>query len=610
MSVKRAEGFDAAVGALRWLIWRGLLVFFYVFQTHAGYGQFVDVSNEMDVITNHIGGYHGSGLSMADFNGDGYDDLSFTQFEGFLLFYLGNGTSFDPIQLELPYYPHEAKAIVWADIDNDGDQDLFVTYRLAPNRMYRNVNDLVFEDISEVCGIDQSDRRSYGASFGDYDSDGLLDLFVANYVSGQDVPHNELYHNLGGGIFEDVTESLELGGIVEQSFQGHWVDFNEDELLDLHLIRDRLCWANKYYEQQPEGSETLFVDQAHNMGLDYSINAMSTSIADYDRDNDQDIYLAAGEFEGNFLLNNDGGLFTPFVPQDSDSVEVHRLSWAANWLDADNDGWEDLHVCTGFSIYTNYPSILLQYPDVPDHFFWNNGGQFTQDTGVLFSQNVLSFSSAIGDFNNDGFPDLVSNRVGEYAQVLRGIPNSNHWIKLRLEGTVSNRDGVGAKIRVYFGGEMNYRMTFCGENYMGQNSRWEMFGLGSENVLDSITVSWPSGIVDVYEEVPSQQSLILTEGETAVPDPCPNLGDGCPGCTYLAACNYQPEALIDNGTCDFSCFLQETFCGLGTTWDSMLAQCVQVQPSSCPTDLNGDGVTNIVDLLAFLVDFNVECPEQ
>jgi hypothetical protein len=106
---------------------------------------------------------------------------------------------------------HEAKSVVWVDIDNDGDQDLFITYRLEPNRMYLNHGGLIMEDISETCGILIADRRSYGASFGDYDNDGLLDLFVANYVSGSDEPFNELYHNLGNGQFEEVTFESSYG---------------------------------------------------------------------------------------------------------------------------------------------------------------------------------------------------------------------------------------------------------------------------------------------------------------------------------------------------------------------------------------------------------------
>ena len=154
--------------------------------------------------------------------------------------------------------------ILWSDIDNDGDQDLFITYRLAPNKMFRNDNGS-FVDVSATCGINQGARKSYGACFGDYDKDGFLDLFVANYTSSFDeYAFNELYRNEGDGTFEDVTESSGMFGVTGiQSFQGQWVDFNGDQLLDLHVIRDRVIYANHFFEQQPEGAITPFIESAN-----------------------------------------------------------------------------------------------------------------------------------------------------------------------------------------------------------------------------------------------------------------------------------------------------------------------------------------------------------
>ena len=567
--------------------------------------QLVDVSNELGLYTDHTGGNWGAGISMADFNNDGKDDLSFAHYGGLLKFYRGNGVGFEEVVLNLPEYLKEAKGILWADIDNDGDQDLFVSYRLSPNKMYLNDGGLSFTDISGVCGIAQSAQRSYGASFGDYDNDGLLDLFVANYIIGQDYPHNELYRNLGGGFFEDVTLDSEIGEVTDNSFQGHWVDFDEDGILDLHVIQDRLCFENKYYRQ----SEGSFVNEASAMGLDYSINCMSTSVADYDRDHDFDLYLAAGMFEGNFLLDNMGGNFSPHIVESGDSTAVHRTSWAANWFDADNDGWEDLHVATGFSEFSLYPQVFMSYSDVPNHFFWNNEGVFEKDTSAVLSANQLSFATAVGDFNGDGFPDLVSHTLGEYAQVLKSTPNGNSWIKVMLEGVESNRDGIGAKISLFADGEVSYRMTFCGENYMGQNSRWEIFGLGNQTVADSLQVSWPSGIEDVFYDLDALQYFVVVEGSSADLGPCPNLPSGCLGCTYAEACNFEEQAMLEDGSCDFSCFDGSASCGPGTEWHEQLGQCVQTEMNDCPADINNDGVVTMTDLLWFLSDFNQACPE-
>lgn len=565
---------------------------------------FLDVSNQLNLESDQTGGYLGAGISLADFNGDGKDDLSLAHHGGQLKFYVGANGSFNPIALSLPDYPYEAKSITWVDIDNDGDQDLFITYRLQPNRMFINEGNLTMVDVSETCGLIVADRRSYGASFGDYDNDGFLDLFVANYVSPGDEPFNELYHNLGNGLFEEVTFQMGMGQPLDQSFQGQWVDFNEDGLLDLHLIRDRLCFDNYYYEQQEDGT---FENTAEARGLDLSVNAMCTSTADYDLDDDQDLYVSAGMFEGNFLMTNDNGVFDPYSAATGDSVEVNLTSWAATWLDADNDGWEDLHVCTGFSIYTNYPTILSQYSDVPDQFFWNDEGAFDEDDSGLFDSNVLSFSSASSDYNHDGFPDLFSNAVGEYVQVLEAQPNDNHWLKIHLEGTVSNRDGVGAKIGIYRNGLIGSRTTHCGESFLSQSSRWEHFGLGLNTEIDSVLIHWPSGTVDHYYNLIPDMSVFALEGETAGAVPPCSEGP-CPGCIYAMACNFDSDATEDDGSCDFSCWNDAVACGQGTFWDEQTQQCAII-PSTCPTDLNEDGVTSILDLLVFLVAFDNDCSE-
>lgn len=555
-------------------------------------GLFLDVSDEINIYSDHTDGYWGTGLSLADFNGDGLDDLTLAHHSGDLRFYLGNGAGFEEVELGLSDYPFEAKAPIWADIDNDGDQDLFITYRLAPNKLYRNGGGLNFEDISSLCGINQMSYRSYGASFGDFDNDGLLDLFVANYAYGQDPPLNELYRNLGNGQFEDVTMEFAMGEAVTHSFQGHWVDFNEDGLLDLHLIRDRLDFDNRYYKQLDDGT---FIEDAHAMGLDLSINAMCTSTADYDRDFDQDLYMSAGMWEGNFFMINDGGDFSQHEPDIGDNLEVNLTSWGANWLDADNNGWEDLHVCTGFSTYTLYPMVFDLYADVPDQCFWNDMGIFQADTTGLFDENVLSFCAAVGDINLDGFPDIVNHAVGEHAQILTAVPNDNHWIRLQLQGTVSNRDGIGSKIKVYSDELLGYRMTYCGENYLSQNSRWEHFGLGTIALIDSVVVEWPSGTIDVYHDLISNQSLLLTEGET--------LAETVYGCTYVGACNYDALAEVDDGFCDFSCLMETTICSTGLHWNAATAQC----ELSCSADFTQDGYVQVDDLLLLLGSFEDGC---
>ena len=133
------------------------------------------------------------------------------------------------------------------------------------------------------------------------------------------------------------------------------------------------------------------------------------------------------------------------------------------------------------------------------------------------------------------------------------------------------------------------------------------FGLAQVTAIDSVVVTWPTGTSETWNGLDVDQLHTLTEGEAAALNPCPNLGGSCQGCTYSEACNFEPEALIDDGTCFFDCFVNSASCGPGTVWDSMAQVCVELD--DCPTDINSDGITNIPDLLWFLADFGVACPE-
>jgi len=142
---------------------------------------------------------------------------------------------------------------------------------------------------------------------------------------------------------------------------------------------------------------------------------------------------------------------------------------------------------------------------------------------------------------------------------------------------------------------------------LSQSSRWEHFGIGLSTALDSLVIEWPSGIVDRYYDLEPNQSMMALEGETlGVSPPCS--GDTCPGCMYSLACNFDANATEDNGSCDFDCWTDAVACGAGTIWDEALQQCFVV-PSDCPTDLNEDGVTSVLDLLVFLIAFNNQCEE-
>jgi hypothetical protein len=549
----------------------------------------------MGVLTDHTGGYLGTGVSFADFNGDGKDDLSFGHHEGDLRFYVSTDGGFEELDLGLITPEVQSKGLLWADIDNDGDQDLFAAFRLAPNKLWINEGDMNMVDVSETSGIAQDNRRSFGPAFGDFDRDGRIDLFVSNYGYGVDIPQgNELYRNLGDGTFEEVSVDLGMGGANLQSFQAQWVDVDRDGWLDLNVIRDRFIYPNLFYMNNGSSGEVTFEESAESMGLDVAINCMSTCAHDYDRDGDIDFFLSGG-LEGNVFLQNDGsGNFTDIT---TESLAMNQICWAGQWIDVDSDGWEELHVATSIAVYVDYPAIIYQFNQEPDELFTNNQGTL-EETGTLFqSVTSLGYSTAIGDYNDDGFVDLVSHHIGPTPEFRTSTPNENNWLKVRLEGTESNRDAIGSKIEIWRGGNYWYRETYCGEGYLSQNSRWEHFGLGSATEVDSVTIHWPNGLVETWQETEANQNLLLTEGTA----PCQ---DSCSGCTYSNACNFNTSATIDDGTCDFSCFFDEVICGQGSIWNQNTAQC----EVSCFGDLNNNGTIDVEDLLVFLSAFASVCP--
>ena len=547
---------------------------------HSVHAQLVNVTNDLLLSTDHTSGYLGSGVSFADFNGDDIDDLTFGHHAGQIKYYQGDGVGFEEIQLNIDNDVNESKSVLWADIDNDGDQDLLITNRNASNRFWLNNGNMQFTDITSSCGISTSNiSKSYGASFGDYDNDGFIDLYICNYHTDVINIKNELYHNNGDGTFTDVTVSSGVGNGLQQSFQSTWIDIDNDRFLDLYVINDRLDYPNSFYLNNGDGT---FADMAPVWGADLSIYAMSSTFGDYDCDGDMDLYVTNGS-AGNILLSNNINQGMGFINVTSSlGVEVNQICWGACFMDHQNDSWLDLYVGTGVSGNTDYPAMFDEYPAQSNAFFSSTGSSSVQDISSETPEGIQhTFSIATGDFNNDGFPDLVSHQVGLHATVISSTPNDNHFLKVRPQGTTVNRDAIGAEVHVYHSSaqntdpnEVKIDVVFCGDKYLSQNSRYLQFGLGSSTQIDSVVVHWPGGEIESFQGLLIDNSVVLVEGSSV--QYCPN-----------------PSA----------------FCGSGTIWDEGTQTCISFMPEDlCPTDVNNDGFTSIHDLLLLLGQFGTFCP--
>ncbi|MDE0722722.1 MAG: CRTAC1 family protein, partial [Flavobacteriales bacterium] len=436
-----------------------------------------------------------------------------------------------------------------------------------------------FTDITESTGIStQDDTKSYGASFGDYNNDGFLDLYICNYHTDIDLSTNELYQNNGDGTFTNVTVLAGVGNGLAQSFQSTFIDIDQDGHLDLHVINDRLENLNVFYKNNGDGT---FFDMSNMWSVNLGFYAMSSSFGDYDRDGDMDLYVT-NALPGNSLMRNDLNISGNFVDiAIQEGVVVSQICWGASWFDHNNDTWPDLYVASGTSAYTEIPNVFDDYGYQPNQFFINDGWSPMTNASLSTPLNdQYSFAVATGDYNNDGFPDIVSHQIGGYAIVLAGTPNDNHYLKIRPQGVTVNRDAIGAVVEVFHSGGVEMNVVFCGDKYLAQNSRHLHFGLGTSTQIDSVVVQWPGAAVESFHGISIDTSIVLIEGSS-----------------------------LDGGTND-ECPDPWNFCGVGTVWDEASETCISIFTEDvCPSDLNNDGITNVPDLLELLSNFGTICTE-
>lgn len=498
---------------------RYLTLSLYLFAISA-YGQmhFADVAAAVG-IEHSYDGVLGGGVSFYDFNGDGLDDLTLATGEGEPLhFYQNEDGQFVKLT---PLVPHEgqAKQVLWADIDNDGDADLFVAEYTGQNRLYLNVGDLVFEDITESAGLILNENTTYGACFGDYDRDGWLDLYIGERVPSMSSEnrHYLLRNNAdpssAGITFTDVTA---FSGTIDTNkipFCSSFLDYNNDRWPDLYTAHDKYGKLNTLLENNgnpTDGMGTTFTDASQASNADIGIDAMCVNAGDFNNDGRIDIYVTNTP-GGSVLLQNLGPLgingqvkFADVAP--FTGVGFYGTGWGSVFLDADLDCDLDLYV-SGTLEGTN---------EIPSAFYENEGnGSFSQPDAGFIGDTTSTYSNAWGDFNNDGFPDIVAqNQSPHFTQLWQNGGGDHHWLKLELEGVLSNRDGVGSLIEVYIGNMYQMRYTQCGSGFLGQNSGTEIVGLGAAEVIDSIVVTWPTGHVDRLFEVNADQKILLVEGST------------------------------------------------------------------------------------------------
>ena len=461
------------------------------------FAQFDDYSDIWTVPSGGYDAFYGNGLSVFDFNQDNQDDLTVIYpDQGIAGFRLENNQLVQDFFIPLPL---NLKQLIWADFNNDGDKELFVTAYGGGLFLFDYVNGEMIQ-ISEafssiVFGF------HYGASAADYDNDGDLDIFVCQYFNYQlgNGYANLLFRNDGNFIFTEIGESLGVNAITNNSFQSVWLDFNRDGWQDLYVINDKNI-PNLFFQNN---NGLSFTEIAGLNNSNIAMSCMSNSISDFNRDGYFDVFITDGVTPV-LLQGNNSGIFTE-VANDVGFVPF-ETGWGALWIDDNFDGWDDIHICQGGTVLTA----------MNNQYYQNNGGSFV-GINSFDLESKASFVNAKGDFNGDCLPDfVVMNASPNSYDVWKGKSNGNNYIKLELEGSVSNKDAAGAIVETYSNSGLTMKAVLYGDNYISQSSNVLLYGVGDSEIVDSICVYWPRGLVEKFYNIEVNHSYLIKEGSSEI----------------------------------------------------------------------------------------------
>ena len=495
----------------------------------------------------------GAGAAFFDADGDGLPDIllingkdwapSTRRTPSALYHNNGDGT-FTNITagsgLDLDMY---GMGVAIADYDNDGREDVYIT-ALGGDHLFHNEGRGRFVDVTKASGVSNA-AFGTSAAWLDYDRDGKVDLFVGNYVqwspkgdlwcsldgvsksyctpeSYQGAPA-KLFHNLGGGKFEDVSHRAGIDDPTSKSLGISVFDYNGDGWPDIFVAND--TQPNKLYRNNKNGT---FTDQALSAGVAFSEDgvargAMGTDTSDYDRSGRP--HLLVGNFTNQMLglYHNEGtGLFVDEAPKSTvGRASLLSLTFGAFFFDYDLDGWPDILAANGHieeEIGRVQPKV--QYREPP--LLFHNAGNGTFDdasasVGDEFRRPIVARGAAYADFDHDGDLDvLVSTNNGSAVLLRNDGGNRNHFISIRTRGVVSNRDGIGAVVRVESAGGRQWNTVRTGSSYCSQSDLALTFGLGKDTAVTAVDVEWPSGAKDHVAGVLADQFLTIEEGKGVV----------------------------------------------------------------------------------------------
>jgi hypothetical protein len=443
-----------------------------------------------------------------------------------------------------------AYGVCVGDYNNDGFEDLFLTY-YGQNKLYRNNGDGTFTNVTEKAGLlYPTTRFGSGCTFFDYNRDGWLDLFVANYViedlatapkpslaipncnyegvatncgpTGLPAPQHFLYSNNGDGTFTDVSKESGIAAVIgSYGFTALAFDADEDGWQDIFVACDAtpsLLLLNNHDGTFRE--EALLRGVALGPG-GVSMAGMGVSAGDYNLDGHLDLVKTHFQNQATGLYRNNGKAdFDDVTGTAGLSAERRFINWGTVLVDLDNDGYPDILNVTG-TVYPELEKVYAKYPaHSPRIIFRNQGnGKFVElgdEAGPGITAKHQSRGAAFGDFDNDGDIDVVIMNRNEPPSLLRNdAPPGNHWIKVRLEGTKSNRSALGSRVLVHYSGKVQAQCLTSQSSFLSSNDPRLHFGLGKVTAVD-IDIIWPTGIKESFKNVAADQLVTIREGEGIV----------------------------------------------------------------------------------------------
>lgn len=474
----------------------------------AAQAQFVDRSSQSGI--NNVG--FNRGVSIVDYDQDGWEDIYFTRLSGSNMLYRNNGddTYTNLSEAANLAYDEASMSAAWGDLDNDGWPDLVLGNRDVPSKIYHNNGDGTFTDQSEILGFAIT-AKVQAVLLADIDNDGWLDIYLANFDT-----ENALYINQGYGQFKEVNQ--ERGALDNKKAMGSlFFDYDNDGDQDLYLTHDA-NQANILYQNDGAG---YFTDVSASAGVNFAGQGMGVDAGDYNNDGYLDLYIT-NLYENVLFLNERNGTFSD--QSAAAGVTDRGMGWGTTWIDYDNDGWQDLYVCneTLFPVNgSNYDNVMYRN---------ERDGSFTiVSANSLLASPLSGYGTVAADLDKNGQVDIViaNSGLSDGNQLLQNqAQNDHHWVVLRLEGRQSNRSAIGARVTIKAGELELCDQVIAGNSFASQNSLQLHFGLGNQTQIEAIDIYWPSGQkehfeqleVDRYYQIIEQSAITATKKISGIRD--------------------------------------------------------------------------------------------